>query len=231
MKIKKYKEKKKTSIIFLTGLCLYVFLTTLSMSNYNLLLPNILTFGRYICYMLFLTCIISDLHCNKKQLFVAIILSGVGVAVSYQTRDNQILCILLVLLSSLRINIYHLLRLSIVTKVISILFVIISFLIGILPDSTNTRLWQTRIRHSLGFSYNNNLSVFFLLIIVSYIIYKKNRLHIRDYFIISIINYVINVFTDSSTSYYLTYVALLVTLILRSKYFTRKKVIQNYILF
>lgn len=223
MIIKKYREKQKTATLFFIAFSFYIFLTTLSMSNYNIKLQDLLTLGRYACYLLFFICIIAEFYGNRKQLGLVLVLTVAAVIVSYQTRDNQILCMLLVLIASMRINFYHLLRTSIISKVFSILFVVLSFAIGLIPDSTNTRLFQTRIRHSLGFSYSNNLSVFFLLILVAYIIYKRNKLHVYDYIVAVVINYIINLFTDSSTSYYLTYAALMISMIFKRKYFRKRE--------
>ena len=149
MIIKKYREKQKTATLFFIAFSFYIFLTTLSMSNYNIKLQDLLTLGRYACYLLFFICIIAEFYGNRKQLGLVLVLTVAAVIVSYQTRDNQILCMLLVLIASMRINFYHLLRTSIISKVFSILFVVLSFAIGLIPDSTNTRLFQTRIRLSL----------------------------------------------------------------------------------
>lgn len=209
-----YITKRKYKIpvqlfLFSVFFAIYMFTATLAGSTYNQLIYTELLAVRYLCYAGF---IITDLYkfkSSKKQMFLLAVLILASLIVSVKSGDNKLFCILIILVAAKGIDREYIAKLFVTVKGAAILFVVGSFFAGIITENTNTRLWQTEIRHSLGFNYSNNLSSFFFLLVAAYIYMKKNKVSIWEQAVILAVNYVIFYYTDAQTSFILVIMALL----------------------
>lgn len=161
--------------LFMTGICLIVFTGLIQMKK-NIKLIILIIFFILLITRNFLFYIDFPHYLFDFEFFITVLLIFI-----VQSKDIE-----------------SIFKISITLKIIGIVFVVFSFLIGIIDETIMSD--NNRYRHSLGFDHPNGLAMLvFSLSLECIYLYKRKRLYLISIFLL--INFVIYSLTDSRTAF------------------------------
>lgn len=170
-------------------------ITTSILPNTYLEFYDINRLFKIFAYLLLIISILSNFKSSLKLLIFFLLLIIVSLGSRLNTGSEMLMTICLVMMAAHGHNIKSLIKIDIVMRLLFLCFLIVLYVMNIVPDLTVYR--DGEIRHSLGFAHPNRLGSF-LLVTTMYILYllDSNKYNIF-LFIICLLSLV--------SSYFITY--------------------------
>lgn len=201
-----YKIKiSRKNLLFYIGFIPYYISCFLSGTNYADMLVRVLPILRYFSYAWFTFMIISSRMFNTKyKKVILMILLIVAFAISSRlTGSNTYIYYVLILLAAKNIDLKEFFQDFFYVVLFLIIFVLLSFSLGIIQDNISVRGLDLTERHSLGFYFSNNLSVHVLYLELLLFLGFENRNLKFKYIAILLAHFIIYYFTLSRTAFIL----------------------------
>lgn len=166
-------------------------------SEYGSQYPFILNILKIFEYILpfFLLVLFLDSKPTFKLIILYLFLCAISIYSLLVIHDYRFFMFILFLFAGRNIGFKRVIKADLIGKSITFLFIILSFLLGILPDVTLQRT-NSLIRHSLGFAHPNFLAMSFMLIILEYFLIRNNEIYVIEIFAILLLSLLINVLSN-----------------------------------
>lgn len=167
------------SIIFSS----YSFLSIIAMwSEYKYEAPIIYNFYKIYQYILiFILPIIYILSKPKiKEMVIYLALIVLGIYSLIKLHDYRFIMFILFLFAAINTNFLLIIKANFTADCFAFFLVLLSYFVGILPNTIYIRVGGERIRQSLGFAHPNFLGMVVMLIVLQYILLRKARFNIID---------------------------------------------------
>ncbi|MBS6218920.1 hypothetical protein NE599_04625 [[Clostridium] symbiosum] len=222
---------------YLCVLIAFLFTCTTYPNNYDWI--NTLTRNlRIVGYCFLVTKLLSNFVLKREHvalLAIAIITFFITVFV---TDLIVLLTDILVILASAGIEFRKVIKLDFICRLIFLVFVLVSFYMGIIPEAIDYRNW-VEIRHSFGFAHPNRLALHLLMMCLYsfYLSYGKRRSLSRLFFYV-VTFYFTYAVTGGRTSCICILFIIFIDLILNSRFETvvtdfivkRRKILSHFII-
>ncbi len=215
-KIRKYFNFNNGIYIIFSIYIVTMLLPETSISILEGTFENIVKIIRYGCYFFFIAKIFWGWKNEKTKITVMLLVIAILFFIIYYFSGKQSLLIMMIALFALRnTNKGKLIKIALITYIITFFTVIVCSWIGLIPDWTYNR--GETIRHSLGFSYPTITMVYYLMITLMYIYTRKNKITIYEIIILEIINVLLYKSTAGRTTYILVTIVLILSLLKKIK--------------
>ena len=216
-KIRKYFNFNNGIYIIFSIYIVTMLLPETSISILEGTFENVVKIIRYGCYFFFIAKIFWGWKNEKTKITVMLLVIAILFFIIYYFSGKQSLLIMMIALFALRnINKEKLIKIALITYIITFFTVIVCSWIGLIPDWTYNRGETTR--HSLGFSYPTITMVYYLMITLMYIYTRKNKITIYEIIILEIINVLLYKSTAGRTTYILVTIVLILSLLKKIKF-------------
>ncbi|EOD5299026.1 oligosaccharide repeat unit polymerase [Enterococcus lactis] len=211
--------------IFMMFYVIIVFSLILSMSTYSVIFPN-LQFNinniQRVCFSCLL--LMSLFNLKKKYIFLALLIIFFGIASFYFTKSALFLYNIILVLSSSLCYFNRLVKIFFYTATFTTSAVIVSSLIGIIPNLIMIREESSVLRYSLGFNHVNNLgSILTILFFCSWYLFRKKN------FTLLIINCLFIFLSQAILNSRTSLITMLIFILIYA--FINKYVLSDYLLF
>lgn len=154
----------------------------------------------------------------KTLLFTLIVLC-IGFIVSYDNGNASFVAYTVALIFSAKdINFYNLIKNTMFCQIIILVLVIVSAIIGIIPNEVNLTYsgGLFRLRYGLGFTYTSFTPNFFLSILLEYTYLKGEKLWtVFELSVFVLLNVIIYRYTETRLTFIMTFIVLLIALLRR----------------
>ena len=213
---------KKTSLslnrLFYFLYILYLINGILAESQYSLIQPYsiILTVLRYLDLMALAALGLSrTTKMNKKRLILGIIAFGITIVTMFLYNGGiGLLFIIFILMSGKNSDLSSIFKITIITIIVTYLFVILSSQIGIISDHVESR-WigiyagsffsGEYVRHAMGFLVSNQVPVTFLMVYILLIGLTKGHISLWINTAFALLNIFLFYYTGSLTVFIMTF--------------------------
>ncbi len=221
-------RKIKSSNIFMFLYEAYLINQVFSESQFNkiTLIHTLLFATRYIILLgLVILIMIKNNTSSKNKLVLLVILTAFTI-LNMLIADGGLamLPIILLVWNSKGYSIEKIFSTTIITLLLSHLFVMLCVLLGVIKDNIDYRYigsyagsffsGQYR-RHDMGFLVHNQIALMFLIIYLMIIAYKQDKIKWYESFVIMVLNYIIFHFFGSRTVFLLTTVVCIMYYVIR----------------
>lgn len=156
-----------------------------------------------------------DRHTNK-ELVLATIVSVIGIIVSYESGDYfTLLPLVLLIISVKNIDVNRVLKIWLIEITCLVLFVFISYKLGIIGDAN---LWvrdDGTLRYSLGYTYSTFGANYLLYITIFYIYIRKNKITYIEILLLLLTNTYIYNLTNTKAAFFYSIVCVLLAAIIK----------------
>lgn len=216
-------DEKRDSIFFLS---LILFISSILLRNTTYLYTNMATYLHilfslmsYLSYSLAILKICIDFYDHKENLFkqkkfyLFIIFFIYLCYITIRTDTRLILYGFLILMAANNISIKKILKIASLTAFIITSLIVISSMIGLLPDWLFNRTNDPTLRHSYGFYYTTNLSHIYFFCVLVFLCLNVEKVKYTHLCIIFLINLLIFIGTRARNSFLLVIMILFVFII------------------
>ena len=181
---------------------------------------------RYICYTYFAIKIFIDWKNGKSITWMMLISVIFSLIICLCSRKMYLLLLLLMLIALKDYDLNKLINISYYVNLFMLTTIILSSIMGILPDWTYLRDNQ-QLRYSLGYQYPTIPATYFFLIVTMRFYIKKQYIPIIEIFIYMILAFTLYKFTDSKTGFILTLLVIASMFIVKFLNRFKKKMVEN----
>lgn len=169
---------------------------------------------RYGCYLLFLINIFLDWKCGEKLTWSMVVTGAISVLTCIFSKNTGIVLLLIVLFALRKIEMKRLIKIAYYTNLIMFIIVILSSIIGIIPNWIFERD-DTHIRLALGYHWATiPLTLFFFIVLMSFYL-KREKVTMIEIYLNLVTSVVLFKLTDSRTGFILILLVILSTVLIK----------------
>lgn len=169
---------------------------------------------RYGCYLIFLINIFLDWKSGEKITWPMLIAGVISILTFIFSKNTAIILLLIVLFALRKIEMKKLIKIAYYTNLIMFIVVILSSVIGIIPNWIFERD-DTHIRLALGYHWATiPLTLFFFIVLMSFYL-KRENVTIIEIYLNLVSSVVLFKLTDSRTGFILILLVILSTVLIK----------------
>lgn len=171
--------------------------------------------GAFFFGVLLLTLKIIRQPFKKKELISLSVILLIGLFDYYVGKTTTILFSAISIAALKGLNFKHIVKISIISRIIAFSSIIILSSIGIIENKTIDfwRIDRFIHRYSLGYNHPNTTHMNFTVIILLLLYYYYNNIKLKHCIVIGVLNYVLYLFTQSRTGFFLINISLFTLLL------------------
>lgn len=208
-KINWLSEKTLNNLLFYIPYIIWLSMNILVDSAYESFpyFSRIFSITNIICLMTILFCLL-----RKKlslSMFPVICLCGICILISaFNSGLFRIIFPFLFIVAASDMRWKEMIKVSLIVECILMLFILLSFCIGILPNETIGRL-DGSYRYYMGYNYTTLSTNYFFHMVLMYLFVKNKKMRWPSYLIISILNIFFFITTDTKAIFVLVFLVLI----------------------